>query len=278
MDNILNVIANATKKRIEKAKERLPLDSLIEKIYETSRRPDNPPKEAFPCKNTVESFPFEKAMKKPGISFICEIKKASPSKGVIDPVFPYVRIAREYEEAGADAVSVLTEPDYFKGDNAHLHNIRSQIFLPILRKDFTLDEYQIYEAKYLGADAVLLICALLDEKKLKSFISKCDELGLSALTEAYTEKEIRLAVRAGARIIGVNNRDLKTFRVDINNSVRLRKIVPEEICFVAESGIQTHEDILRLQDAKVDAVLIGESLMRSGNRKEKLLFLKGELL
>lgn len=267
MNNILNIIADATKIRVEKSKERLPLNKIKEKILEASYLPDKLQKEAFP---------FEKALNKPGISFICEIKKASPSKGVIDPEFPYVRIAMEYEEAGADAVSVLTETDYFMGANEHLCNIRENISLPILRKDFTLDEYQIYEAKYLGANAVLLICALLNEEKIKAYISLCDELGLSALVETHTEEEVKTALRAGARIIGVNNRDLKTFRVDVGNAVRLRKLVPKDICFVSESGIQTRQDILRLIDAGVDAVLIGESLMRSTDKKEKLMSLKGE--
>lgn len=275
MDNILKLIANATEIRVAKSKERLPLEKLEEKIYEkygkfkykTSKLPDN---------LTREAFPFEKALKKPGISFICEVKKASPSKGIIDPIFPYIWIAREYEEAGADAISVLTEPDYFQGDNRHLSDIRKNVSLPVLRKDFTIDEYQIYEAKYLGANAVLLICALLNEDKLKAFISLCDKLNLSALVEAHTEEEIKTALRSGARIIGINNRDLNSFRVDVNNSVRLRKLVPEEVCFVAESGIKTRNDILKLQDAKADAVLIGESLMRSPDKKKMLLSLRGE--
>ena len=172
MDNILKLIATSTKIRVEKSKERFPIEKLKEKIYETSHPADNLQK---------ETSPFVKALKNPGISFICEVKKASPSKGLIAPKFPYVQIAKEYEDAGADAVSVLTEPDYFMGDNEHLYNIRKTISLPILRKDFTLDEYQIYESKFLGADAILLICALLDEEKIKSYISLCDELGMSAL-------------------------------------------------------------------------------------------------
>lgn len=267
MDNVLHRIANATKVRIKKSKEKLPLNKLKEKIHETSCLQSN---------LSQEAFSFEKAIRKPGISFICEVKKASPSKGVIDPMFSHVQIAREYEEAGADAVSVLTEPDFFKRDNEHLHNIRNNISLPILRKDFTLDEYQIYEAKYLGADAILLICSLLEEKKLREYISLCDKLGMSALVETHTKEEIATAIRAGARILGVNNRDLKTFRVDVNHSIRLRKLVPKEICFVSESGIRSHQDILSLQDAGVDAVLIGECLMRSKNKKEKLMSLKGE--
>lgn len=264
MDSILDKIVKSTKARIKKSKKMFPLSELKKRVQELTSLQIN-----------KETYPFEKILRKPGISFICEVKKASPSKGVIDPEFSYIQIAKEYEEAGADAVSVLTEPDFFHGSNSHLYNIRKTISLPILRKDFILDKYQIYEAKYLGADAVLLICALLDEEKLKSYISLCDELGLSALVEAHTEGEIKAAIRAGARILGINNRDLKTFKVDINHSIVLRQMVPEEICFVSESGIHDHEDILRLQKAGVDAVLIGESLMRSDNKKEKLNALKG---
>jgi len=266
MGDILNLIAYKTKIRVEKSKELLPLAKLKELLFDSACLPDN---------LSRESYAFENALKKPGISFICEVKKASPSNGVIDPVFSYVQIAMEYEEAGADAVSVLTEPCYFMGNSEHLYNIRKKISLPILRKDFILDEYQIYEAKHLGADAILLICALLDEEKIKAFITVCDILGLSALVETHREEEIKIAVRAGARIIGVNNRNLKTFRVDVTNCVRLRKAVPKGICFVAESGIRAHDDILRLQEAGVDAVLIGECLMRSKNKKQTLLSLKG---
>lgn len=266
MDSILDGIAKATKVRIEKSKKMLPFGDLKKKLQEISSM------------HSREAFAFEKALKKPGISFICEVKKASPSKGVIDPVFPYIQIAREYEAAGADAVSVLTEPDFFEGNNTHLYEIRNHISLPILRKDFILDEYQIYKSKYLGADALLLICTLLSEEKLTSYISLCDELGLSALVEAHTEEEVKMAIRAGARILGVNNRNLKTFQVDVNHSLQFRRLVPKEICFVSESGIQSHEDILHLRNGGVDAVLIGESLMRSQNKKEMLMTLKGENL
>ncbi|HKL80665.1 MAG TPA: indole-3-glycerol phosphate synthase TrpC, partial [Mobilitalea sp.] len=183
--------------------------------------------------------------------------------------------AREYEEAGAAAISVLTEPEYFKGANEYLTEISGEVKVPVLRKDFTIDEYQIYEAKVIGADAVLLICSLLEEKIIRRYINICDELGLSALVEAHNEEEVKMAVRAGARIIGVNNRNLQTFEVDIQNSIRLRGLVPKEILFVAESGIKTAEDVRELVEAGVDAVLIGETLMRSENKREQLSYLRG---
>ena len=218
---------------------------------------------------------FERALKKDGISFICEVKKASPSKGLIAPDFQYLDIAREYEAAGADAISVLTEPEFFLGSDAYLTEIRQSVGIPVLRKDFTVDEYQLYEAKTIGADAVLLICALLDTAVLRRYISICDTLGLSALVEAHTEAEVISALDAGARIVGVNNRDLKTFNVDLNTCIRLRPLVPRDITFVAESGIRNGEDITQLREAGVDAVLIGETLMRSADKKAALAALKG---
>lgn len=212
-------------------------------------------------------FQFEKALSAPGMSVICEVKKASPSKGVIAADFPYLEIAKEYEQAGAAAVSVLTEPKYFLGSSQYLNEISKSISIPVLRKDFTVDAYQIYEAKLLGASAVLLICALLDEGTIKEYIEICDRLGISALVEAHTEEEIQSAVSAGARVIGVNNRNLKTFEVDFSNSIRLRRLVPSSTIFVAESGVKSYEHIKRLQDAGVNAVLIGETLMRAADKK-----------
>lgn len=220
-------------------------------------------------------FPFEAELKKPELSFICEVKKASPSKGVIALEFDYVSIAREYEAAGAGAVSVLTEPDYFLGDIRYLQEIKNEIQIPILRKDFTVDEYMIYEAKAAGASAVLLICAILDTETIRRYIHICDSLGLSALVEAHDEAEVLAAVSAGARIIGVNNRNLKDFTVDIKNSIRLRKTVPPDVLFVAESGIKTREDVAALEKGNINAVLIGETLMRSNHKKEQLEILKG---
>lgn len=218
---------------------------------------------------------FEKALKKPGISFICECKKASPSKGLIAESFPYAAIAKEYEEAGAECISVLTEPKWFLGKNEYLTEIAQNVAVPCLRKDFTVDEYMIYEAKLLGASAVLLICSILSEEEIAEYIRVCDSLGISALVEVHNEQEVKTAINAGARIIGVNNRNLKDFTVDTNNSKRLRKLVPEGILFVAESGVKSREDIEALQEAKVDAVLIGETLMKASDKKAMLQKLRG---
>ena len=220
-------------------------------------------------------FPFEKALAEGDISFICECKKASPSKGLIAEDFPYVEIAREYERAGASCISVLTEPKWFLGSDRYLQEITEAVSIPCIRKDFTVDEYMIYEARLLGASAVLLICALLPEETIREYIGICDSLGLSALVEAHDEEEIAMALRAGARIIGVNNRNLKDFTVDVHNSERLRSLVPPSVLFVAESGIKTAEDIGVLRKAGVNGVLIGETLMRSPDKKAVLDTLKG---
>ena len=219
---------------------------------------------------------FYDALKKDDLSFICEVKKASPSKGLIAPEFPYVQIAKEYEAAGADAISVLTEPAYFQGKNEYLSKIRQTVQIPLLRKDFTIDEYMIYEAKNIEADAVLLICAILSPMQLSEYAGIARELGLSALVEAHDEKEVEMALAAGARIVGVNNRNLKDFTVDIHNSVRLRELVPENILFVSESGMKTRQDIEELEQNGTNAVLIGETLMRSADKKEVLQELRGQ--
>ncbi len=220
-------------------------------------------------------FFLEERIKGSGVSFICEVKKASPSRGIIAEDFPYEKIGEEYDAAGADAISVLTEPEFFKGRNEYLTAIKKRVSVPVLRKDFTIDEYQIYEAKCIGADAVLLICSLLDTETLKRFIGIADSLYLSAIVEAHDEDEIKSALRAGARIIGVNNRNLKDFTVDVSNSLRLRRLVPKDICFISESGIRTREDIIRLEEAEVNAALIGETFMRSGDKRGMLMRLKG---
>lgn len=258
---ILDEIAEKTRRRVEQAKKNIPAEKM--RAMAESMNPDT-------------GFPFERALEKTGISFICEVKKASPSKGVIAEEFDYRSIAAAYEQAGADAISVLTEPDYFMGDIRYLQEIHEEVKLPLLRKDFVIDDYMIYEAKAAGASVVLLICALLEENVLAQYIRLCDSLGLSALVEAHDEAEIQQAVRAGARIIGVNNRNLKDFTVDIRNGIRLREKVPEQILFVAESGITSREDIVELENGRVNAVLIGETLMRSPDKKEMLANLKGE--
>ena len=246
--NILEEIAEKTRSRIEAEKKKLPITKLRELAEQ--KDPDT-------------GFPFEKALAQEGLSFICEVKKASPSKGVIAKEFPYVEIAKQYEAAGAAALSVLTEPSYFQGSDDYLRKIRQEVKLPILRKDFTVDEYMIYQAKVMGADAVLLICAILTDSQLVAYSRLAAGLGLSALVEAHDEEEVKRALDCGASIIGVNNRNLKDFTVDIRNSVRLRQIVPESVLFVSESGIRTGEDTRRLKENGTDAVLVGETLMRS---------------
>ena len=222
-------------------------------------------------------YRFETALKKPGISFICECKKASPSKGLIAPEFPYLEIAKAYEAAGADCISVLTEPRWFLGSERYLQEIAEAVEIPCLRKDFTVDEYMIYEAKLLGASAVLLICAILDDVQLKEYLAICDGLGLSALVEAHDDAEVDRALKAGAGILGVNNRNLKDFTVDAANSRRLRARIPQDVLFVSESGVKTAEDVAQLAAIGADAVLIGETLMRAPDKTAKLQELKGLL-
>lgn len=220
-------------------------------------------------------FPFEAALRQQDFNFICEVKKASPSKGIIAEHFPYLEIAKEYEVAGAAAISVLTEPDFFKGDKKYLQEIASTVKIPVLRKDFIIDEYQIYQAKVWGASAILLICACLDVLTLTKFHELADSLGLSSLVEAHDEKEVQMAIDCGARIIGVNNRNLKDFTVDVQNSVRLRNLVQDDVIFVSESGLETPEDIQVLRDNNIGVALMGETFMRSPNKVEKLAYLYG---
>lgn len=257
---ILDRLTDHARERVEEAKRRQPL-------AEIRQRASDMPK---------GNFAFENALKKSDIAFICECKKASPSKGLIAPEFLYLSIAREYEAAGADAVSVLTEPKWFLGSDKYLKDIAGAVSIPCLRKDFTVDEYMIYEAKLLGASAVLLICSILSEEQIKEYIGICDGLGLSALVEAHDGEEVEIALRAGARMIGVNNRNLKDFSVDTENSRRLRQMIPPEVLFVSESGVGSAEDVSRLRGIGADAVLIGETLMRAADKKAKLRELKGE--
>ena len=256
---ILDQIAEYTKKRIAAQKERVPENDLKKRAFALQRG----------------DFCFERALKKKDISFICECKKASPSKGVISGDFPYLKIAMEYEAAGADAISVLTEPKWFLGRDEYLEEIAENVSIPVLRKDFTVDEYMIYEAKCLGASAVLLICAILTAEQLRRYIDICKELGLCALVEAHDEKETEMALECGAKIIGVNNRNLKDFSVDPDRSLSLRRLVPENVLFVSESGIKDPEDVRRVRAAGADAVLIGETLMRAQDKRAAILKLRG---
>ena len=266
--NILNEIAEKTRERIEKDKIEMPREDLIREIQQKKVQMLLNPLIQSETAKTPHSF--YQALKKPGMSYICEVKKASPSKGLIAPDFPYLAIAKEYEQAGASAISCLTEPFYFQGADQYLREISAAVQIPVLRKDFTVDEYMIYQAKSLGASAVLLICAILDDGELRAYRQLAKELGLDALVEAHDEYEVDRALNLGAEIVGVNNRDLRTFQVDMNNSIRLRKMAPDNVVYVSESRIRTPEDIRLLYENKVDAVLIGETLMRSPDKKAAL--------
>ena len=256
---ILDELAAHARERVAAAKKEKPLEEMRRQALSLPKG----------------DFAFENALKKPDVSFICECKKASPSKGIIAPDFPYLEIAKEYEAAGADCISVLTEPKWFLGSDRYLREIALSVSLPCLRKDFTVDAYMIYEAKLLGASAVLLICSLLGEDALRAHIGLCDELGLSALVEAHDGEEVGLALRAGARIIGVNNRNLRDFSVDTDLSRRLRALIPPDVIFVSESGVKTAEDVERLRETGADAVLVGETLMRAPDKAAKLAELRG---
>ena len=258
-ENILEQLAAYARTRVEQAKAVRPLADV----------------KAAALAQPKGDFAFEKALAQPGVRFICECKRASPSKGLIAPVFPYLDIAKEYAAAGADAISVLTEPKWFLGSDEYLQQIAAAVPMPCLRKDFTVDEYMIYEAKLLGASAVLLICSLLDTETLHQYLGICDALGLSALVEAHDEQEIASAAAAGARVIGVNNRNLKNFTVDVTNSLALRQKAPPGVLFVAESGITSPSDVSALCAAGVDAVLVGEALMRAPDKAAALAALRG---
>jgi indole-3-glycerol phosphate synthase len=265
--NILEEIAGKTRQRIDEEKAHTPISELrkmAEYRYE---------KYGKPADRT-----FLEALQKEGMSYICEVKKASPSKGLIAPVFPYLEIAKEYEAAGASAISCLTEPFYFQGNDRYLDEITKAVRIPVLRKDFTVDEYMVYQAASLGASAILLICAILDDAQLKAYRQLAGEYHMDALVEAHDERETERALDSGARIIGVNNRDLRTFQVDMNNSIRLRRLAPADVVFVSESGIRTPQDISRLCSNQVDAVLIGETLMRSSDKRAELEKLNGSSL
>lgn len=256
---ILNQLAEYAVVRTENAKKSLPAQEIQRLAFQLPKG----------------EFEFENALKSKDISFICECKKASPSEGIIAENFPYVEIAKEYEETGADCISVLTEPKWFLGSDKYLDEITKAVSIPCLRKDFTVDEYMIYEAKLLGASAVLLICSILSQQQIEEYISICDELGISALVEAHDDNEIAVAVEAKARIIGVNNRNLKDFSVDTQNSASLRKLIPNNVLFVSESGVSSAEDVNRLREIGADAVLIGKALMMADDKKKKLKQLKG---
>ncbi len=258
---ILDKIVTATRQRVEDQMRFIPIDLL-----ESLARDRN---------GTLDFKPAITRSADKEICFICEVKKASPSKGVIAQKFDFMQIAEDYEQAGASAISILTEPNYFLGNIKYLQRISEMSTIPTLQKDFIISEYQVYQAKISGASAVLLICAILSDKELERFIYLINFFRMNALVEAHDETEVKRAIDAGASIIGVNNRDLKTFEVDINTCIKLRKFVPSKILYVAESGIATREDVLKLIDADVDAALVGEVLMRQDDKKLALDTLRG---
>lgn len=267
MTDILQKIAEKTRQRVEGKKKEFPMAALRKQAENMVEKE---------LGNGGFRFPFERAIDTKELSYICEIKKASPSKGVLDLECDYRSIARIYEEAGAAALSVLTEPYFFLGQDYHLSEVRQLVKIPLLRKDFTVDPYQIYEAKLLGADAILLIAALLGSKELKDYLKTADQLGISVVTEVHDQAELDVALGAGSRIIGVNNRNLKTFQVDIGTSLRLRESVPESVLFLSESGIRSREHIRALEEKGVHGVLIGETFMRSANKEMVLRELRGK--
>ncbi len=281
--NILNTIVERTKERIGEEKRKIPLSEMRARAETLAREAEKTAKAERAAKAEKapegdvpeENMPaFERALRMEGLSFICEVKKASPSKGLIAKEFPYLEIAEDYEKAGAAAISCLTEPYWFRGSDRYLEEIAGRVSIPVLRKDFTCDEYMVYQAKALGASAVLLICSVLDDQELKAWHQLAGELGMSALVEAHSAEEIERAKKAGARIVGVNNRDLKDFTVDIGHSIELRRLVGPDTVFVSESGIRGPEDMRALYENGTDAVLIGEMLMRATDRQEALLSLK----
>lgn len=257
---ILEQLADYARARVAAAREKTPLDALQAQCRSLERT----------LGRGQGRERFRKALSKPGLSFLCELKKASPSKGLIAPEFPYLDIAQDYEAAGADAISCLTEPKWFLGSNDIFRAVRQTVSLPMLRKDFTVDPYQLYEAKVMGADCVLLICALLDTQTLREYLALCQELGLAALVETHDEEEVRSALAAGATILGVNNRNLKDFSVDFQNAKRLRDLIPPDMLYVAESGVTSPQDVAELKEVGADAVLIGETLMRASNKRAML--------
>lgn len=277
--NILEEIAGKTRERIEEEKRRCSpaeMKGLAEELLRSKKH--GGAGALTGADNAAAGGCFYRALAVPGMSYICEVKKASPSKGLIAPDFPYLEIAKEYEVAGASAISCLTEPFYFRGADQYLKEITGSARIPVLRKDFTVDEYMIYQAKTLGASAVLLICAILDKVQLRDYRQLAESLGLDALVETHDETEVEMALDVGAKIVGVNNRDLKTFQVDMQNSIRLRNLAPREVLFVSESGIKGPEEISILREHQVDAVLIGETLMRSTDKKAELERLNGSPL
>ena len=250
---ILDDLVTATKKRMAAEKRIYSLEELKQQSQKA------------PMKNP--QLIVDKLLE-PKLTFIAEIKKASPSKGVIVQDFPYLEIAQEYQANKIDMISVLTEPDYFQGNLKYLQQITQEVDLPVLRKDFTIDSYMIYQAKIAQASLILLIVAILSDGQLKDYLKLAKELGLAAIVEVHDETELKRALRAKSKIIGINNRNLKDFSVNFNNSLKLKKLIPADIPVIAESGIKTKTDIKLLKKAGINGVLIGETFMKAKNKAE----------
>ena len=251
---ILDDIVAVKQKKLSDLMQKMPLDALQKKIED---RPANPKD-------------FHHALKKPGISVIAEVKKASPSKGVIKSDFDPETIARQYNEYGADAVSVLTEEDFFLGCNEYLKTVKAVTHIPVLRKDFIIDIWQVYESRMIGADAILLIVGILTDKQLRTYRETAQSLGMHALVEVHNEEELARALDSGTEIVGINNRNLKTFDVSLETTEKLASKISPGKTIVSESGIKNAEDIRYLKQLGVDAVLVGETLMRAGSIKDQL--------
>ncbi|HNX64823.1 MAG TPA: indole-3-glycerol phosphate synthase TrpC [Oscillospiraceae bacterium] len=255
---ILDEIIVKRKEQLDREKERISHEKIKELAYKTAYTP----------------LDFKKALKKDKLSVIAEVKKASPSKGTIREDFNPVEIAVQYEKSGADAVSCLTEEYYFKGSSSYLKEIRNHMHIPILRKDFIFDEYQIYEARVIGADAILLIAAVLDTDTLVKFKKIADDLRLNCLFEVHNEEELKSVISAGAEIIGINNRNLHTFEVSLDVTRTLSAKIPDGTVIVSESGIKSNSDMKAVKGHGADAVLIGETLMKSGSIENEMKSLR----
>ncbi len=258
--SILDRITEKKRERLHRAKGKVPLSDLKSRMKDTEQPRD---------------FRGAVRREKGRIRLIAEIKQASPSRGAIRPDFDLAGIARIYEEKPVDAVSVLTEEDFFHGDLAYIPSVKGVVTKPLLRKDFIFDEYQIYESRAWGADAVLLMASLLDRVQAEAYLALCRGLALSVLFEVHSFEELEGALRADADIIGINNRDLKNLTVDLNTTFLLKREIPSGRIVVSESGMRTRDDVVKLEEAGVDAVLIGTSFMESKNIGEKIDELMG---
>ena len=262
--NILQKIVEAKKVRLNQRKKNLPLNALIEKIEKN--------------KKSIYNFKFSQAIKRKSdepIKLIAEIKKASPIKGILKK-YDITEMAEIYMINGADAISVITEEDFFLGNPEYIKKIKLKYpDMPVLRKDFIIDEYQVYESKALGADAILLIANILDFEQIKKLYELAQSIGLDVLLEIHNEDDLKKALSANVKIIGINNRNLKTFKISLNTTLKLKTLIPEDKITVSESGISTRADVEKLLKKGIDAILVGTSIVLSNAPAEKIRELKG---